>query len=425
MPSLTYVAFGMNHLKGNMPEEMCHHLPLLEAFDVYGHQLEGGFLPKGIGSLDKLDRLDLSSNHFKGPIPFNIFNISTLTLLNLGSNFLSGLLPSYLGIGLPNLKNLVLEGNELTGQIPNSISNASQLIRLRLPLNTFTKAIPNVIGNLTNLLDLALDGNELTGLIPYTFGKLHSLQGLSLSNNKLQGSIVNDLCQLKRLSIIFLKQNRDDANYTTKRDLTNLDGPTRISHCEILQGTNGFDESNLLGSGSFGSVYKAILPNEKVVAIKVFNTDMEKALRSFDIECDAMCNLRHRNLIKIISCCSNNDFKCLIMEFMSNGSLDRWLYSHNYCLDILQRLNIMVDVAIALEYLHHGTSTPIVYCDIKPSNVLFNEDMVAHLSDFGIAKLLGERQLETYTTTLATVGYMAPGNSHYKKTDNKMFCEGN
>ncbi|KAI9071789.1 hypothetical protein K1719_046253 [Acacia pycnantha] len=78
------------------------------------------------------------------------------------------------------------------------------------------------------------------------------------------------------------------------------------------------------------------------------------------------------------------------MEFMANGSLDRWLYSHNYYLNVLQRLNIMIDVAAALEYLHHGSSTLVVHCDVKPSNVLLDEDMVAHLGDFGIAKLFGQ-----------------------------------
>ncbi|KAI9070782.1 hypothetical protein K1719_047257 [Acacia pycnantha] len=70
------------------------------------------------------------------------------------------------------------------------------------------------------------------------------------------------------------------------------------------------------------------------------------------------------------------------MEFMANGSLDKWLYSHNYYLNVLQRLNIMIDVAAALEYLHHGSSTLVVHCDVKPSNVLLDEDMVAHLGDF-------------------------------------------
>jgi LRR receptor-like serine/threonine-protein kinase FLS2 len=144
--------------------------------------------------------------------------------------------------------------------------------------------------------------------------------------------------------------------------------------------------------------------------VKVFNLQVERALKSFDDECEVMSKICHRNLVKIISCCSNIDFKALVLEYMPNGSLEKWLYSHNYCLDILQRLNIMIDVASALEYLHHGYGTPIVHCDLKPSNVLLDEDMVAHVGDFGIAKLLGEEDSMTQTHTLATIGYMAPGN---------------
>ncbi|PHT49599.1 hypothetical protein CQW23_09346 [Capsicum baccatum] len=93
---------------------------------------------------------------------------------------------------------------------------------------------------------------------------------------------------------------------------------------------------------------------------------------------------------------------------MPNGSLEKHLYLHNYFLDIRQRLSIMIDVACALEYLHHGCSSPVIHCDLKPSNVLLDENMVAHLSDFGISKLLGEDQSDLYTKTLATLGYIAP-----------------
>ncbi|XP_022717752.1 receptor kinase-like protein Xa21 [Durio zibethinus] len=146
------------------------------------------------------------------------------------------------------------------------------------------------------------------------------------------------------------------------------------------------------------------------VAIKVFNLQIEGAFRSFDIECEAMRNILHRNLVKIITCCSNVDFKALVLDFMSNGSLEKWLHSENHFLDILQRINIMVDVASALEYLHAGHPTPIIHCDLKPSNILLDEDMVAHVGDFGIAKLLGEGELMKQTMTLATIGYMAPAN---------------
>ncbi|KAK5844372.1 hypothetical protein PVK06_000508 [Gossypium arboreum] len=147
-----------------------------------------------------------------------------------------------------------------------------------------------------------------------------------------------------------------------------------------------------------------------LIAVKVFKLELEGAFKSFDVECDVLRNTRHRNLVKVISSCSNDlNFKALVLEFMANGSLDKWVYSNNQYLDILQRLNIMIDVASALEYLHHGNATPVVHCDLKPNNVLLDEDMVAHLSDFGITKLSCEEVSMIQTVTMATFGYMAPG----------------
>ncbi|PHT91128.1 hypothetical protein T459_06241 [Capsicum annuum] len=158
---------------------------------------------------------------------------------------------------------------------------------------------------------------------------------------------------------------------------------------------------------SFGSVYKGILGCGTAIAVKVFNLQLDAAFKSFDSECEVLRSLRHRNLVKVITSCSNLDFKVLVLEYMPNGSLEKYLYSHNFFLDTKQRQSIMIDVACALEYLHHGCSLPVIHCDVKPSNVLRDEDMVAHLSDFGISKLLGEDQGELYTKTLATLGYIA------------------
>ncbi|KAL7193794.1 hypothetical protein ACSBR2_025427 [Camellia fascicularis] len=93
---------------------------------------------------------------------------------------------------------------------------------------------------------------------------------------------------------------------------------------------------------------------------------------------------------------------------MSNGSFVKWLYSHNYCLHLLQRVSIMLDVALALEYLHHGQSVPVIHCDLKLSNVLLDEGMVAHVGDFGIAKISAENNTAIQTNTLGTFGYIAP-----------------
>ncbi|RVW22771.1 Receptor kinase-like protein Xa21 [Vitis vinifera] len=157
-----------------------------------------------------------------------------------------------------------------------------------------------------------------------------------------------------------------------------------------------------------GTVYKGVLFDGLTAAIKVFNLEFLGSFKGFEAECEVMRNICHRNLIKIISSCSNLGFKALVLEFMPNGSLERWLYSHNYCLDLIQRLNIMIDVASALEYLHHDYSNPVVHCDLKPNNVLLDEDRVAHVGDFGIAKLLPGSESRQQTKTLCTIGYMAP-----------------
>ncbi|XP_042942704.1 receptor kinase-like protein Xa21 [Carya illinoinensis] len=126
------------------------------------------------------------------------------------------------------------------------------------------------------------------------------------------------------------------------------------------------------------------------VAIKVLKLQVEGAFKIFVVECEVLRNTHNGNLIKIISICSNIEFKALVLEYMPNGNLEKWLYSHNHYLNILQRLNIMVDVPSALEYLHYGYSTTILRCDLKPSNILLDEDLVAQVADFGMAKLLGD-----------------------------------
>ncbi|KAL2544476.1 putative LRR receptor-like serine/threonine-protein kinase [Forsythia ovata] len=187
--------------------------------------------------------------------------------------------------------------------------------------------------------------------------------------------------------------------------------PERISYYQLQRATDDFSNSNLLGQGSFGSVFKGSFTDGTLVAIKIFQLQLEGAFKSFETECAVLRNLRHRNLTKVISSCSNLDFKALVLEYMPNGSLEKWMHSNGHFLDIVQRLNIMTDVACAVEYLHHGYSPPVVHCDLKPSNILLDQDMVGHVSDFGIAKLFGEEETVRHTTTLATLGYIAPGES--------------
>ncbi|KAJ4704463.1 Receptor-like protein kinase [Melia azedarach] len=153
--------------------------------------------------------------------------------------------------------------------------------------------------------------------------------------------------------------------------------------------------------GNSGVVHLCILADGRIVAIKVLKLQQQGALKSFIDECNALRRIRHRNILRIITACSSvdhegNDFKCLVFDFTSNGTLDLWLHPsasdqhQNKKLSLMQILNIAIDVASALDYLHHYCEIPITHCDLKQSNVLLDEDMTADVGDFGLAIFLFE-----------------------------------
>lgn len=166
------------------------------------------------------------------------------------------------------------------------------------------------------------------------------------------------------------------------------------------------------------------------MAIKVFNLEMRRADRSFVSECEVLRTIRHRNLLPILTACSTidnrgKDFKALVYEFMHNGNLDTCLH-HGHAgvvhkrLSMDQRVSIAVKITDALVYVHHECGRPIVHCDVKPTNILLDEDMSAHLGDFGIASLVldspltsdGNSGRDSSIIVNGTIGYIAPGKLH-------------
>jgi len=221
-------------------------------------------------------------------------------------------------------------------------------------------------------------------------------------------------------------RQRQESQLTTTVDDEQF---ARVSYHELSNGTNGFSEANLLGQGSYGTVYKCMLPAHGIVAaVKVFNLQQSGSNRSFVTECNALRRARHRCLISIITCCSSInaqglEFKALVYEFMPKGSLKDWLHPESEeeernlgnTLSLAQRLGIAVDIMDALDYLHNQCQPPIIHCDLKPSNILLTDDMSARVGDFGISKILPDDTSNTMSNSVSftgirgSIGYLPPG----------------
>ncbi|KAM3394283.1 putative LRR receptor-like serine/threonine-protein kinase [Capsicum galapagoense] len=425
------IYFGQNQLAGLLPNCLGDITSLREIH--LGYNKLSTNIPPSLGSIHDLVVLDLSSKNMVGSLPPEIGNLKAATLIDLSMNQFSSRIPREIG-GLQNLENLSLRHNKLQGAIPDSMSDMVGLEFLDLSHNSISGIIPKSLEKLQNLKYFNVSFNKLYGEVT-SGGPFKSLSSqffihnealcsssrfslppcLTSSKHKSNRNKLLVLFLLLGLELLFVPitylfvwirygkgkraPQQTDALYAITRE--------RISYYELIQATDALSESNLIGTGSFGSVYKGVLKSGTAIAVKVFNLQLDAAFNSFDTECEVLCSLHHRNPVEVITSCSNLEFKALVLDYMPNESLEKYLYSHNYFLDIKQRLSIMIDVACALEYLHHGC-TSVIHCDLKPSNVLLDEDMVAHLSDFGTSKHIGDDESDLYTKTLATLGYIAP-----------------
>lgn len=186
--------------------------------------------------------------------------------------------------------------------------------------------------------------------------------------------------------------------------------PTKFKHKELEEATNNF--SSLLGKGSSGSVYKGVLNDGTSIAVKRILGEDERGEKEFKSEIAAIASVQHTNLVRILGyCCVQTGPRFIVYEFFPKGSLDKWIFhqkgSYN-CLAWENRVRVAIDVARALSYLHHDCRSRILHLDVKPENILLDENFRGIVSDFGLSKLMGRDESKVVTTVRGTKGYLAP-----------------
>ncbi|KAM3750521.1 hypothetical protein ACB098_04G042900 [Castanea mollissima] len=412
---LNELYLARNKLQGTIPSsiENCQNLLLL---DLSQNNLSG-IIPKQLFAISMLSiGLYLAQNIFVGSLPSEVGNFIHLKELDLFENKLSGKIPSSLA-SCTSLEYLYVQGNLFQGEIPTSLSSLKGIQVMDLSRNNFSSQIPNFLEKLA-LKNLNLSFNDFQGEVP-TKGVFANASAISLiGNSRLCGGIselklprcltkeekkikwpfalkavISMACVILVIIIVsfflfyWCKNKRNDNSSESSLKQSFL----RVSYQMLLKATDGFSLANLIGVGSYGSVYKGILGEDRsIFAIKVLNIERHGASRSFISECEALKNIRHRNLVKIITSCSSvdfrgNDFRALVYEFMPNGSLENWL--------------------------HMDLETNIMQVEIQNLTILFDCDMTAHVGDFGLAKFLLRPTDSKESTSIGirgTIGYTPP-----------------
>lgn len=483
MPHLGLLDLSKNKLSGAIPDTFAN-LVQLRRLLLYENHLSGE-IPASLGKCVNLEILDLSRNKISGTIPAAVAGLSSLKLyLNLSSNSLHGHIPLELS-KMDMVLAVDLSGNNLSGPLPSQLGSCIALETLNLSRNFLEGEFPEAIGSLPYLREVDLSFNLLTGEIPQSLRSSSSLKLLNLSYNDFRGNVTNrgsfssmtvdsflgneflcgsiegmrrcrrrrarhflmaillsllitpifcvvgiPLLFRRRLPVVTTKKKVGVAAVGDEEEASEEIKYPRISRRQLVEATGGFSSSSLIGSGRFGQVYKGVLDDKTTIAVKVLRSkSAAEATGSFKRECQVLKRTRHRNLIRIITACSRPDFKALVLPLMPNGSLEDHLYPKPG-LRLPQAVGICCDVAQGMAYLHHSAPVRVVHCDLKPSNILLDQDMTALVTDFGIARLVKGADQDvsancadesaSFDSTdgllCGSIGYIAPGKSQLLKS---------
>ncbi|KAJ7517696.1 hypothetical protein O6H91_21G035700 [Diphasiastrum complanatum] len=446
-----------NSLSGSIPDlGGCISLKELR---LSKNKLDGS-IPKGLGSLANLTNLYLSQNKLQGSLPLELRGMVSLQVIDLSLNRITGDIPATLG-ECTSLKFMDISQNVLSGSIPVTFSKLADLQVMNLSSNRLTGSIPGELGQLYSLAYLDLSTNELSGTIPVSLGDL-PLVHLNLSDNQFsgaipdvpviqgftassfsgnsnlcgpaldkpctvsaakkigQGGIVVAVCVLIIVAVLIVGATWWlCCRYSTPSFLRGPMGmlytelPSRFTAKDLRAATGEFSDSNIVGVGGHCTVYVAFLSKDKLVAVKKLHPNYYKEdRRSFMADCRILQRVRHPNLVRVLGSCCSKDLCALVLEFMPNGNLGKYLHdAQSPQLSWSQCLDIILGVAHGLAYLHEEwQGEHVVHFDLKSSSILLDEDFKPHITDFNIVKSTDSNMSKDImqSTVSSSIGYMPP-----------------
>ncbi|XP_008805135.2 LRR receptor-like serine/threonine-protein kinase RPK2 [Phoenix dactylifera] len=448
-----------NMISGGISSEIGATCRSLMVFDVAGNNITGT-IPASLGLLGKLVSLDLSRNWLQDQIPANISQLKSLKYLSLAGNNISGHIPSGLA-QLASLKFLDLSSNSLTGEIPGDFANLRNLTVLLLNNNKLSGKIPSAFANVTSLSMFNVSFNNLSGPLPLNASMmrcdrvlgnplLQSCRAFSFSipasdseghsgnsqaytdpapgssppKNGNSGFSSIEIASITSAAAIFSVllvlvvlyiytrkcAPRSAVRSAGRREVTVfVDIGVPLTYESVVQATGNFNASNCIGSGGFGATYKAEISPGVLVAIKRLAVGRIQGVQQFHAEIKTLGRWRHPNLVTLIGYHVGDTEMFLIYNYLPGGNLERFLQERSKRpVDWRMLHKIALDIACALAHLHDHCVPRILHRDVKPSNILLDNEFNAYLSDFGLARLLGNSETHATTGVAGTFGYVAP-----------------
>ncbi|KAH9532394.1 hypothetical protein CY35_19G091000 [Sphagnum magellanicum] len=357
-----------------------------------------------------ITEVDLSYYNLVGPISPNFGDLSNLISLALQYNELNGSLPQQLA-SLTNIRNLQLQNNLLSGELPSWLASLPSLTELLIQNNNFSGPIPPSFISHGPWTFTYTPGNPMLG----------SPTSKSTKIGIIIGPIIGGILALVIIIgviVYFQVQNKCGKTNKTSGHLqmmkSSRHGAKFYSLAEVTVASDNF--KTMIGKGGFGHVYYGKLEDGQEVAIKVLDVKSTQGPSEFFNEVDVLSRVSHRNLVSLIGYCHEDNQQMLIYEFMHKGSLRDHLYGDLAMLTVEKldwktRMNIALNAAQGLEYLHSGSNQSIIHRDVKSSNILLSNNMeIAKVADFGLSRLIyGEDDITHVTTNVkGTAGYLDP-----------------